>query len=169
MGLPPHPTPPPLPNLYNLERKKTARLVFWGIPNLKRNLFSWADEGNIPHSVCPHSVAVIVPPTVVLQSFQRNRHSWCNSNRLTQHRLHLFSISPFPYFSIAVWFFDIQNTFHLIVGGLKNAFFMPFLWLFNPLLSDHFVKEQQQWGGIGDCSSWMKMCKIGFRTHVVII
>ena len=25
-------------NLYNLERKKTARLVFWGIPNLKGEL-----------------------------------------------------------------------------------------------------------------------------------
>ena len=32
-------------------RKKTARLVFWGIPYLKRNLFFWADVGNIPHSV----------------------------------------------------------------------------------------------------------------------
>ena len=26
-------------------------------------------------------------------------------------------------------FFDTQNTFYLIVKGLKNAFFMPFLWL----------------------------------------
>ena len=24
---------------------------YFGIPNLKRNLFSWADIGNIPHSV----------------------------------------------------------------------------------------------------------------------
>ena len=35
----------------------------------------------------------------------------------------------FDPFSIEIWFCDTQNTFYLIVKGLKNAFFMPFLWL----------------------------------------
>ena len=34
-----------------------------------------------------------------------------------------------PIFSIEIWFFDTQNTFYLIVRGLKNAFFMPFMLL----------------------------------------
>ena len=34
----------------------------------------------------------------------------------------------YPFF-IEIWFFDTQNTCYLIVMGLKNAFFMPFLWL----------------------------------------
>ena len=34
-----------------------------------------------------------------------------------------------PNFFIEIWFFDTQNTFYLIVKGLKNAFFLPFLWL----------------------------------------
>ena len=33
------------------------------------------------------------------------------------------------HFSIEIWFFNIQNTFYLIVKGLKNAFFMPYSWL----------------------------------------
>ena len=33
---------------------------------------------------------------------------------------------------IESWFFDTQNTFHLIVKGLENAFFMPFSWLSKP-------------------------------------
>ena len=31
-----------------------------------------------------------------------------------------------PIFSIEIWFFDTQNTFYLIVKGLKNAFLYPF-------------------------------------------
>ena len=30
-----------------------------------------------------------------------------------------------PISSIEIWFFDAQNTFYLIVRGLKNAFFWP--------------------------------------------
>ena len=29
-----------------------------------------------------------------------------------------------PIFFIEIWFFDTQNTFNLIVRGLKNAFFL---------------------------------------------
>ena len=32
-------------------------------------------------------------------------------------------------FSLKTWFFDAQNTFYLNVKILKNAFFMPVLWL----------------------------------------
>ena len=35
----------------------------------------------------------------------------------------------FVFFLTEIWFFDNQNTFYLIVQGLKNAFFTPFLWL----------------------------------------
>ena len=49
----------------------------------------------------------------------------------------LFTVSPLgpdhkqmlkicPKFFIEIGFFDTQNTFYLIVRGLKNAFFMPF-------------------------------------------
>ena len=31
------------------------------------------------------------------------------------------------FFSIELWFFDIQSTFYLIVKGLKNAFFMSLI------------------------------------------
>ena len=39
--------------------------------------------------------------------------------QITQQPLHFMEIG----------FFDTQNTFYLIVKGLKNAFFMPLLWL----------------------------------------
>ena len=35
----------------------------------------------------------------------------------------------FWFFFIEIGFFDTPNTFYLIVKGLKNAFFMPLLWL----------------------------------------
>ena len=31
----------------------------------------------------------------------------------------------FWFFFIVIWFLATQNTFHLIVSSLKNAFFMP--------------------------------------------
>ena len=48
-----------------------------------------------------------------------------------------------PIFSIVFWFFDTQNTLHIIVRGLKHAFFS----VLNDsaiLLFDGFVTEQQQ-------------------------
>ena len=35
----------------------------------------------------------------------------------------------FDFFFIEIGFFDTQNTFYLIVEGLKNTFFMPLSWL----------------------------------------
>ena len=69
------------------------------------------------------------------------------------------------HFFIEMWFFDTQNTFHLIVKALKNAFFMPYLWLQMitqrgwPLANNHLV------GG------WIafSLCKIRFRTHIFIV
>ena len=62
----------------------------------------------------------------------------------------LFTVSPLgpdhkqmlkicPKFFIEIGFFDTQNTFYLIVRGLKNAFFTPFRSGFTDIpLSDHF-------------------------------
>ena len=54
-------------------------------------------------------------------------------------------------FFIEIRFFDTQNTFYLILKGLKNAFFMPFLRLSKcnegrPLANDHL---EGAYDGIG--------------------
>ena len=65
----------------------------------------------------------------------------------------------FDLFFIEIWFFDTQNTFYLIVRGLKNAFFMPFSWL-------------SKWGAgflqMIPVVAW-KLCKIRFTKHRVIL
>ena len=48
-----------------------------------------------------------------------------------------------PIFSIVFWFFDTQNTLHIIVKGLKYAF-LSVLNKSAILLFDDFVTEQQQ-------------------------
>ena len=51
-------------------------------------------------------------------------HTLLQLSHLGPDREHI-SMWNFYLFFIEIWFFDNQNTFYLIVRGLKNAVFMP--------------------------------------------
>ena len=74
------------------------------------------------------------------------------------------------------WFFDTQNTFYLILKGLKNTFFMPFTWLSKwgaGLFQMIIRRAAAVRGGIGDSKICMKieffLGKIRFKTHIIMI
>ena len=52
------------------------------------------------------------------------------------------------HFSTEIWFFDTQNTFHLFVRGLKNAYFMSLITLLYRYLTILWQSSSNQWGAL---------------------
>ena len=77
---------------------------WWGIIHFPRQLLDWSMRKRVTYRAVT------------------DKHSqWSDSGPIKMWK--------FDPFFIGIWFFDTQNTFYLILKGLKNAFFMPFSWL----------------------------------------
>ena len=75
-------------------------------------------------------------------------------------------------FSIEIWCFDTQNTFHLIVEGLQNAFFMPFLWFQMIIQRDRLLANDNPEGQASCKWSSIKLpfsCVKSVSEHMFII
>ena len=77
----------------------------------------------------------------------------------------------FPVF-IKIWFFDTQNSFYIIVRGLKNAFFMPLtplLYCYMAVLWQSSSGSKEELVSLVVGWKWLFKWKIHFRTHRIII
>ena len=75
-------------------------------------------------------------------------------------------------FFIEIWFFDTQNTFYLIVMGLKNAFLMPLiplLYHYLTVLRESSSSSKEELGILVVGWKWLFWCKIHFKTHRILV
>ena len=98
---------------------------------------------------------------------------WSQSpNFACKPKFHLYNLF---HFFFEIWFVDTQNTFYLIVKGLKNAFFIPFF--VDVVANDHPKGPAScKWSYGGACllqiissGAGLFLCEIRFRTHIFII
>ena len=71
-----------------------------------------------------------------------------------------------------IWLYNTQNTFYLIVGGLKNAFLMPLtplLYHYLTVLWQSSSSSKEELGILVVGWKWLFWCKIHFRLHKFII
>ena len=73
-----------------------------------------------------------------------------------------------PIFGIEIWFFDIKNTFYLIVWGLKNAFFMPFMppLYHYPICERAAAKSTEELGILEVGWKWLFSCVKSVSKHI---
>ena len=77
-----------------------------------------------------------------------------------------------PIFFNGIWLYDTQNTFYLIVRGLKNAFLMPLtplLYRYLTVLWQSSSGSKEELGILVVGWKWLFRCKIHFRTQRTII
>ena len=77
-----------------------------------------------------------------------------------------------PIFFNGIWLYDTQNTFYLIVRGLKNAFLMPLtplLYRYLTVLWQSSSGSREELGILVVRWKWLFWCKIYFRTYIIII
>ena len=76
------------------------------------------------------------------------------------------------FFFIEIRFCYTQNTFYLIVMGLKNAYLMPLtplLYRYLTILWQSSSISKKELGILVVGWKWLFWCKIHFRTHSIII